>query len=111
MSDKLFTIKNKIPELSYAVTLNGVELPVLDIMHPYFVSCTDEMVIAGTLLHDVETIDAGMLAALKISTNIKPRLLGINGLKNIVENNKWKIGSTTEGNPRYLIFALKKNIT
>jgi hypothetical protein len=70
----------------------------------------DDIVIAGTLLHDVKTIDAGMLAALKISTNIKPRLLGINGLKNIIENNSWKIESITEGNPRYLIFALKKDI-
>jgi hypothetical protein len=70
----------------------------------------DDIVIAGTLLHDVKTIDAGMLAALKISTNIKPRLLGINGLKNIIENNSWKIESIIEGNPRYLIFSLKKNI-
>jgi hypothetical protein len=69
---------------------------------------TDDIIVAGTLLHDVETIDAGMLAALKISTNIKPRLLGINGLKNIVENYKWRIKSTIEGNPRYLTFALKK---
>ena len=68
----------------------------------------DDMVVAGTLLHDAETIDAGMLAALKISTKIKPRLLGINGLKNITGNNRWKIESIIEGNPRYLIFALRK---
>jgi len=42
VTGKLYTIKNKIPELSYAFTLNGIELPVLDITHPYFVSCTDE---------------------------------------------------------------------
>ena len=42
MADKLFTIKNKIPELSYAFTANGIELPVVDITHPYFVSFTDE---------------------------------------------------------------------
>ena len=77
----------------------------LNILYSY---STDDIIIAGTLLHDVETIDAGMLAALKISTKIKPRLLGIKGLKNIVENYKWKIESTIEGNPRYLIFALKK---
>jgi hypothetical protein len=70
----------------------------------------DDIVIAGTLLLDVKTIDAGMLAALKISTNIKPRLLGIEGLKRIVEHNKWKIKNIIEGNPRYLIFALKKDI-
>ena len=70
----------------------------------------NEIVIAGTLLHDVETIDAGMLAALKISTKITPRLLGINGLKSIIKDNKWKIGSIIEGNPRYLIFSLKKEV-
>jgi hypothetical protein len=56
----------------------------------------DDIVIVGTLLHDIETIDAGMLAALKISTNIKPRLFGINGLKNIIENSNWKIESIIE---------------
>jgi hypothetical protein len=70
----------------------------------------DEIVIAGTLLHDAETIDAGMLAALKISSNIKPRLLGINGLKNITDNSNWKIANISEGNPRYLVFALIKGI-
>ena len=68
----------------------------------------NEIITAGTLLHDVETIDAGMLAALKISTNIKPRLLGINGLKNITEKTSWKIESVIEGNPRYLTFVLRK---
>jgi hypothetical protein len=68
----------------------------------------NDIVVTGTLLHDVKTIDAGMLAALKISSNIKPRLLGINGLKNITENNRWKIEHIIEGNPRYLIFTLKK---
>lgn len=70
----------------------------------------DDIVITGTLLHDVDTIDAGMLAALKISSNIKPRLLGINGLKSITEHNKWKITGISEGNPRYLVFALTKGI-
>ena len=42
MADKLFTIKNKLPGLSYAYTANGVELPVLDITHPGFVSAIDE---------------------------------------------------------------------
>ena len=42
MKTVLYTIKNKVPELSYAFTLNGIELPVLDITHPYFVSSIDE---------------------------------------------------------------------
>ena len=69
---------------------------------------SDDIVIAGTLLHNADTIDAGMLAALKISTKIKPGLLGINGLRSIIDNNEWRINSILEGNPRYLIFALKK---
>ena len=59
-------------------------------------------------MHNVETVDAGMIAALKISTNIKPRLLGMNGLKDIIEHTKWNLDSIIEGNPRYLIFSLKK---
>jgi hypothetical protein len=67
-----------------------------------------DIVIAGSLLHDAETIDAGMLAALKISTGIKPRFLGLNGLKSITGSDKWKINNIIEGNPRYLIFSLKR---
>ncbi len=69
---------------------------------------TEEIIIAGSLLHDIEKVDAGIIAALKISTSIKPRFLGIDGLERVIETNKWKIDSITEGNPRYLIFALKK---
>jgi hypothetical protein len=79
-------------------------------LNTLFSHSNDKITIAGTLLHDAETIDAGILAALKISTNLKPRLLGINGLRNIIENS-WKIRSITEGNPRYLVFALKKEIS
>lgn len=68
----------------------------------------DEIIITGTLLHDIKTIDAGMIAALKISTNIKPRFLGENGLKNIIELHNWKIANIIEGNPRYLVFSLIK---
>jgi hypothetical protein len=70
----------------------------------------EDIIITGTLLHDIETIDAGFVAALKISTSIKPRLLGINGLNSIIENNKWKLYKTIEWNPRYLVFSLKKDI-
>lgn len=71
----------------------------------------DEIKIAGTLLHNAETIDAGMLAALKISTNIKPRLLGINGLEDIIKGSHWNIEKTIGGNPRYLVFSLGKATT
>jgi len=69
----------------------------------------DDIVIAGSLLHDIKMVDAGIIAALKISTSIKPRFLGLEGLKSIINKNKWKLDSLTEGNPRYLIFALTKS--
>ncbi len=67
-----------------------------------------EAIIIGTLMHDIQEIDAGMKASMKIIATIKPRLLGRNGLKSITENNKWSIESIIEGNPRYLIFSLEK---
>jgi hypothetical protein len=42
MKNKLYKITNKLPGLSYAFTLNGLELPVMDITHPDFISCIDE---------------------------------------------------------------------
>ena len=42
MNDKKYFIKNKLPGLSYVFTTNGVELPVLDITHPGFISSIDE---------------------------------------------------------------------
>ena len=77
-------------------------------LNTIYYNSTGDIVIVGTLLHDAETIDAGMLAALKISTGIKPRFLGLNGLKSITGSNKWKIENIIEGNPRYLIFSLKR---
>jgi hypothetical protein len=71
---------------------------------------TDDIIIVGSLLHDIKTVDAGIKAALKISTVIKPRFLGIDGLKNIIEKNKWNLNNMIEGNPRYLIFALSKDL-
>lgn len=67
-----------------------------------------DIIIAGSLMHNIEIIDRGAIAALKISTSIKPRFLGIDGLKSIIEKNKWNLSKTIEGNPRYLIFKLDK---
>ena len=77
----------------------------LSTIHEYSAS---DASIAGSLMHDIETIDRGAIAALKISTSIKPRFLGIDGLKSIIKRNKWRLGSVIEGNPRYLIFKLDK---
>lgn len=67
-----------------------------------------DIIIAGSLMHNIETIDRGAIAALKISKSIKPRFLGLDGLKSIIEKNKWNLSSIIEGNPRYLIFKLDK---
>lgn len=67
----------------------------------------DDMKIAGSLIRDVNSVDRGILASMKI-TSIKARLLGIDGLKKILEKTKWSIESVLENNPRYLTFTLKK---
>jgi len=212
MSTRVYYIKNKLPGLFYAFTMNGVELPVLDITHPEFISSIDENKLKKMLpyieknaennankfnrmpafiqkyfakhsfamaellgnessfasgisnlmmkmgpnligkgkrrfwdrqvtkgfgslvirmrMRDISLCQASAPipllqksperdlcfvnieggAALKISTTIKPRLLGIDGLKNIIEKNHWNLNGTIEGNPRYLIFALSKDL-
>lgn len=72
-----------------------------------FNNSNSEIILTGSLLHDIENVDAGIIASLKISTNIKPRFLGLDGLKNICRK-YWTIESIIEGNPRYLVFCLKK---
>jgi hypothetical protein len=39
---------------------------------------------------------------------MKTRFLGIDGLRGIIKKNGWKINSMSEGNPRDVIFSLKK---
>ena len=39
---KTKSVKNKISGISYAFTNDGIELPVLDITHPLFISTIDE---------------------------------------------------------------------
>ena len=70
----------------------------------------DDIIVVGSILKNIETVDAGIKAALRISTTINPRFLGIDGLKNVIQQNKWKLNSMIEGNPRYLIFALIKDL-
>jgi len=84
---------------------NEVIIKNLDTIHNH---SNDDIIVAGSLLHDIKEVDAGIIAALKISTNIKPRFLGIEGLKRIAELNHWKITDTRPGNPRYMVFTLKK---
>jgi hypothetical protein len=72
----------------------------LNVLH----KSSPEVVVLGSLLHNINKIDAGTVAALKISTSIKPRFLGLEGLKMLCEN-KWTIEGIIEGNPRYLVFC------
>ena len=43
MKSDLYTIRKTVPGLSYVFTENGVELPVLDITHPLFISSIDDV--------------------------------------------------------------------
>ncbi|MEI6047982.1 MAG: hypothetical protein WCS03_03720 [Bacteroidota bacterium] len=66
-----------------------------------------DMIIAGSIMRDVGTIDAGAKAAMKI-TSIKARMVGIDGLKILLEKTKWKLDRLMETNPRYIVFSLIK---
>jgi len=75
-----------------------------------FYSCAqNDMRIVGSLIRDINTVDPGILATMKI-TKIKARLLGVDGLKNIIEKTKWIIDRVIEDNLRYIVFSLKKNL-
>jgi hypothetical protein len=67
----------------------------------------EDMIVSGSIMRDVETIDAGARAAMKL-TQIKARMLGINGLQKLVEKTKWKLERLIDTNPRYIVFSLKK---
>jgi hypothetical protein len=66
-----------------------------------------DLKVVGSIMRDIDTIDAGALGAMKITT-IKARMLGIEGLRTILEKTSWKMEKLIETNPRYLVFALKK---
>jgi len=65
------------------------------------------MKIIGSAIHDINKVDAGITAAMKL-TNIKARLLGLEGLRKIVSKTPWIIEKVNESNPRYLTFTLAK---
>jgi hypothetical protein len=78
-------------------------------LNTLFNNSDSELIITGSLLHDIKKVDAGIIASLKISTNIKPRFLGLEGLKNLCKTN-WTIEKILDVNPRYLVFCLRKSI-
>jgi hypothetical protein len=63
--------------------------------------------IVGSAIRDLNTVDPGILASLKL-TKIKARLLGVEGLKTTLEKTAWTIENIMENNPRYLTFTLGK---
>ena len=71
MAEKFYPVKRKIPGLSYAFTSNGVELPVLDVTHPYFVSCTDEKILNKLLPYIQKNADKNAEKFNKIPAFIK----------------------------------------
>jgi hypothetical protein len=68
----------------------------------------DDVKIAGSLIKDSLTVDKGMLTILE-KTSINTRLLGMNGLKEILNKTQWVIYRAIADNPRYVVFILKKN--
>ena len=65
------------------------------------------MKIIGSTIRDVNTVDPGILASMKL-TNIKARLLGVEGLKKTIKKTSWIIENIMENNPRYLTYTLGK---
>ena len=63
--------------------------------------------IVGSAIRDINTVDPGILASLKL-TGIKARLLGTEGLKKALGKTAWSIEKIMENNPRYLTFTLGK---
>jgi hypothetical protein len=69
MKNKIANSKNKISGISYAFTDDGVELPVLDITHPLFISTIDEDVFKALSLraaHKAEQIKNSSFSIIKI---------------------------------------------
>ena len=78
-------------------------------LHTLYLCAEDNMKIIGSLIRDINTVDPGILASMKI-TKIKARLLGLNGLKKILEKTNWIIDDVIEDNLRYVVFSLKKSL-
>jgi hypothetical protein len=85
----------------------GSDEDIISNLNTLYENSGNEMMIAGTILHEIGKIDAGAKAAMKI-TSIKARMLGIDGLSTCLEKTKWKLDRQMENNPRYLVFSLKK---
>jgi hypothetical protein len=76
----------------------------LNVLHD---NSQNNMKIVGSAIRDVNTVDPGIIASMKL-TNIKARLLGTEGLKKTLNETNWAIENMMENNPRYLTFTLGK---
>lgn len=66
---------------------------------------SDEVIIAGDVVLDMEKVNPAFPAMLKGSSNMI-RFIGIDGLKKILERTSWKIDGIVEENPTYVVFTL-----
>jgi hypothetical protein len=83
----------------------ATDTDIIQNLNELYNNSQNDLKIVGSLIRDVNTVDAGILSSMKI-TNIKARLLGIEGLKRNLEKTKWTIERVMENNPRYVIFTL-----
>lgn len=77
----------------------------LDALHD---NSPDEMLLAGTVVHDIDRVDPTMAAMAEESRGAL-QLRGIDGLRSILKKTKWKPDKAMDKNPVYGVFTLKKN--
>jgi hypothetical protein len=70
-------------------------------------NCPENTKTVGSAILDSNTVDAGIKASMQL-TNIKARLLGVEGLTKLLEKTSWAIETVQQNNPRYLTFTLNK---
>ncbi len=68
----------------------------------------DDMQFFGSVIHDIDTVDPTVVAMAEESGG-SLQLWGIAGLRSILEKTKWKLDNTTDKNPVYGVFTLKKD--
>jgi len=80
---------------------------IINNLNVLYENSSDKMKITGSLIRDVNTVDPGILASMKL-TSINARLLGVSGLKTILKKTAWSFENIIENNPRYVTFTLGK---
>ena len=75
-----------------------------------FNNTSDDVIIAGDVVLDMEKVNPAFPTMLKGSSNMI-RFIGVDGLRKILERTSWKLDRIVEENPTYVVFTLKKNKT